>query len=197
MLMNTHKMLANNFIENVDENKLFLIKESHFVWGNLKPDCASKYKLKKHYFDESFDMIVKKIEFLSSLTVHDIYYRYSINKFNQELGVVCHFLCDYFCVPHNQRWEFKNPNAMKDHIIYEKDLAKVAKEFKITKDINSHLTSEEITKYILKLQDEYEGKIDFNHDLTFAYYVCDSIINMILDEVMLNEKIKEHFSMVI
>lgn len=197
MLMNTHKMLAENFIKNIDEDKVFLINESQFIWGNIKPDCVSKYKLKKHYLDESFEMVIKKIEFLSSLTLQDIYTKYSPKKFNQELGVVCHFLCDFFCVPHNKRWEFKNPNYMKDHILYEKDLAKVAKEFKISKDINSHLSSEEITDYIMKLQDEYEGKIDYKHDLTFAYYICDSIINMILEEVILNEKIKNHLSLVI
>lgn len=197
MMMNTHKTLAQNFIKNVDEEKMFLIKESHFIWGNIKPDCVSKYKFKKHYLDESFDMIVKKIKFLASLSIDDIYGKYSINKFNQELGVICHFLCDYFCVPHYQRWEFKNANDMKDHIIYEKNLAKVAKNFIIKKDIKSSLTAEEINKYIMDLQNEYEGKVDYENDLIYAYYICDSVINMILDHVIINDKVRNSFSMVI
>ncbi|GAB6169103.1 zinc dependent phospholipase C family protein [Clostridium carnis] len=197
MMMNTHKALAQNFINNIDEDKLFIIKDSHFIWGNIKPDCASKYKFKKHYLDESFEMIVRKIQFLSSLNLNDIYTRYSPNKFNQELGVICHFLCDYFCVPHFQRWEFKSANAMKEHVMYENELSKVAKDFKIKKDINTKLTSNEIEEYIMNLQKEYEGKPEYEKDLTFAYYICDSVINMILDEVILNQKLKEHMSLVI
>lgn len=190
MLMTTHKMLAQDFIYNMDKNKKVLINQNHFIWGNIKPDCASKYKLKKHYMDESLDMVVNKIQFLSSLSIEDIYKNYSENKFSQELGVVCHFLCDFFCIPHNKRWEFKSANVMKEHVMYEKDLSKVAKEFKIRKDIERSINSEEIRSYILYLQGEYEKVMEYDNDLDFAYYVCQSVINMILDEVMINENIK-------
>ncbi|MEG1483706.1 zinc dependent phospholipase C family protein [Clostridium sp.] len=189
-MMNTHKVLAQDFIYNMDSDKKVLINENHFIWGNIKPDCASKYKLKKHYMDESLDMVVNKIQFLSSLSIEDIYKNHSENKFSQELGVVCHFLCDFFCIPHNKRWEFKSASAMKEHVMYEKDLSKVAKEFKVRKDIERSINSEEIRSYILYLQDEYEKIMEYDNDLDFAYYVCQSVINMILDEVMINEKIK-------
>lgn len=192
MLMNTHKILAQDFISNIDKDKKYLINENHFIWGNIKPDCVSKYKLKKHYMDESLDMVVNKIQFLASLSLEDIYKDYSENKFSQELGVVCHFLCDFFCIPHNQRWEFKSANAMKEHVMYEKDLSKIAKELKIRKEIDRSVSSEEIRSYIIYLQNEYEKTMEYDNDLDFAYYICQSVINMILDEVIINEKIKKY-----
>lgn len=197
MMMNTHKALAQGFINGLEDDKVFIISSGHFIWGNLKPDSASKYKFKKHYFDESFDMIVKKIEFLSSLTLDDIYIRYSIGKFNQELGVVCHFLCDYFCVPHFQRWEFKSPGAVKDHVLYENDLNKYAKLCTIRQDINTSLKSEDIRKYIENLQKEYEGNVSYEKDLVYASHICNTVIHLILDEVILNQKLKEHIKLVI
>lgn len=197
MMMNTHKALAQGFINGLEDDKAFIISSGHFIWGNLKPDSASKYKFKKHYFDESFDMIVKKIEFLSSLTLDDIYIRYSIGKFNQELGVICHFLCDYFCVPHFQRWEFKSPGAVKDHVLYENDLNKYAKLCTIRQDINTSLTSEDIRKYIENLQKEYEGSVSYEKDLVYASHICNTVIYLILDEVILNQKLKEHIALVI
>lgn len=197
MMMNTHKALAQGFINGIEDDKAFIISSGHFIWGNLKPDSASKYKFKKHYFDESFDMIVKKIEFLSSLTLDDIYIRYSIGKFNQELGVVCHFLCDYFCVPHFQRWEFKSPGAVKDHVLYENDLNKYAKLCTIRQDINTSLTSEDIRIYIENLQKEYEGNVSYEKDLIYASHICNTVIHLILDEVILNQKLKEHIALVI
>lgn len=197
MMMNTHKALATSFIKNIDDDKVFLINDGHFVWGNLKPDSASKYKFKKHYIDESFDMIVNKIKFLSSLSLDDIYGRYSITKFNQELGVICHFLCDYFCIPHYQRWEFKSAGAVKDHILYENDLNKFSKFYTARKDINTSLTSQDIRLYIIKLQKEYDGKVSYEKDLEYASHMCNTVINLILEEVILNQQIKNHISLVI
>ncbi|VYU69146.1 Uncharacterised protein [Clostridium tertium] len=197
MMMNTHKSLAQQFINGLGDDKSFIISSGHFIWGNLKPDAASKYKFKKHYFDESFDMIVKKIEFLSALTLDDIYIRYSVGKFNQELGVICHFLCDYFCVPHFQRWEFKSPSAVKDHVLYENDLNKYAKLCTIRRDINTSLTSEDIRKYIISLQKEYEGSVSYEKDLIYASHICNTVMHLILDEVILNQRLKEHIALVI
>lgn len=197
MMMNTHKALAHSFINNIEENKIFLINDGHFIWGNLKPDSASKYKFNKHYIDESFDMIVNKIKFLASLSLDDIYKRYTINKFNQELGVICHFLCDYFCVPHYQRWEFKSPGAVKDHILYENDLNKFSKFYNVRKDINTLLTSQDIKLYILKLQEEYSGKVAYDRDLEYASHICNTVINLILEEVIINQKLKNHIALVI
>ena len=81
---------------------------------------------------------------------------------------------------------------MKEHVMYEKDLSRVAKEFKIRKDIERSINSKEIRSYIMDLQQEYEKVMEYNNDLDFAYYVCQSVINMILDEVLINEKIKEY-----
>jgi len=197
MMMNTHKALANRFIKNVEVNKRFLIKEKHFIWGNLKPDSVSKYKFKKHYLDESFDMIIDKIKFLSSLSLDDIYIRYSIAKFNQELGVVCHFLCDFFCIPHHQRWEFKSPGAVKDHILYENDLNKFSRKCIIRKEVNTSLTSKEIREYIVNLQKEYDGKVAYEKDLQYASHICNTIINLVLNEVTINQRIKENILLVI
>ena len=197
MMMNTHKALAQQFISNIEEDKVFIINDGQFIWGNLKPDSVSKYKFKKHYIDESFGMIVKKIEFLSSLTLDDIYTRYSSKKFNQELGVVCHFLCDFFCIPHFQRWEFKSANAMKEHVLYENELNKFSKDYNIKRDMNFHLTSEEIGKYIMKLQNEYEGIASYEKDLLFSSHICSTVVNMVLNEVVLNQKLREHIALVI
>ena len=69
MLINTHMLMGRKIYENMDYDKKALLKETQFIWGNIKPDCALKYKLMKHYKDESFLMIINKIEFLSNLSI--------------------------------------------------------------------------------------------------------------------------------
>ena len=186
-MMNTHKTMGENIIKYANTKSVYLINNKRFVWGNVKPDCAPKYKFKKHYYDESIDMIVEKIIYLSSLTLEDVNYNMTVGKFSEELGVVCHFLCDFFCAPHYYRWEFKSTSAVKQHMMYENNLAKLAKHFKPTGIINTNIEPSYIKDFIVQLQKQYYGILDYENDLTFSYYVCDSVLNMILENVFLND----------
>jgi len=186
-MMNTHKTMGENIIKYANTKSVYLINNKRFVWGNVKPDCAPKYKFKKHYYDESIDMIVEKIIYLSSLTLEDVNYNMTVGKFSEELGVVCHFLCDFFCAPHYYRWEFKSTSAVKQHMTYENNLAKLAKNFKPTGIINTNIEPSDVKDFIVQLQKQYDGILDYENDLTFSYYVCDSVLNMILENVFLND----------
>jgi hypothetical protein len=186
-MMNTHKTMGENIIKYANTKSIYLINNKRFIWGNVKPDCAPKYKFKKHYYDESIDMIVEKIIYLSSLTLEDVKYNMTVGKFSEELGVACHFLCDFFCAPHYYRWEFKSTSAVKQHMMYEKNLAKLAKNFKPTGIINTNVEPSNIKDFIVQLQKQYDGILDYENDLTFSYYVCDSVLNMILENVFLND----------
>ena len=42
MLMNNHKMIAEHILDNMREDRLHLINRKRFIWGNIKPDCASR-----------------------------------------------------------------------------------------------------------------------------------------------------------
>jgi len=186
-MMNTHKTMGENIIKYANTKSVYLINNKRFIWGNVKPDCAPKYKFKKHYYDESIDMIVEKIIYLSSLTLEGVNYNMTVGKFSEELGVVCHFLCDFFCAPHYYRWEFKSTSAVKQHMMYENNLAKLAKNFKPTGIINTNIEPNDIKDFIVQLQKQYDGILDYENDLTFSYYVCDSVLNMILENVFLND----------
>lgn len=186
-MMNTHKTLGENIMKHANSKSIYLLSRKKFIWGNIKPDCTPKYKRMKHYYDESIDMVIENIQYLSSLKLEDIYYKMTIGKFSEELGVICHFLCDFFCAPHYYRWEFKSTKAVKHHMLYEQKLSKLAKEYKPKFVINTTITPENIREFIINLQEQYDGCLDYETDLAFAYYVCDSILNMILNSIFENE----------
>lgn len=188
-MINTHRLIGDNIIKYCNNKNIYLINSSKFIWGNAKPDFVPKYTFKKHYFNESIDMVLEKIKYLSLFSSKEFYSKQVIEKFSEELGVLCHFLCDFFCAPHYYRWEFKSPNAIKNHVMYENELAKVAKKFIPTVIINETLDLGNIKDFILQLQKQYDGTLDCNNDLTFSYYVCGSILAMILNSVVENNNI--------
>ena len=94
-MMKTHIIISKSLLDNIDDNKQFFLNNKSFIYGNIKPDIFSKYKLQKHYLDESYDMVRSKIEYLSNLDLDTLEKYYTKNEFSQEMGVVCHFLADF------------------------------------------------------------------------------------------------------
>jgi len=184
MILNTHLTISQALIENLDPAKSFFLSEKNFIYGNIKPDMTSKYVLHKHYLKESFDMIINKIKSLCKLSLDFIEKYFSVSKFSQELGVICHFLCDFFCVPHSQRWEFSH--SFKKHVIYEKDLQIVTKETDFSKLERDPIHNIGVEEFFNRLYRQYVKEEDFKNDLFFSTYMCNSVVNYILDCILEN-----------
>ncbi len=188
MMMKTHIILSKSLINNTDKTKQFFLSENNFIYGNIKPDIVSKYKLKKHYLDESYTMIKSKIEKMSSLNLDSLEKLYTKSSFSQEIGVICHFLADFFCVAHSERWEFKH--SMYIHVRYERGLTKVAEDYYLKDDRLSYLENFDTFFETLYLEYKSNGNYEKN-DLKYAAYICNTVTNYILDNI-LNNTVKAH-----
>ncbi len=185
MLINTHYIISKSILENLESHKSFFISEKNFIYGNIKPDISSKYVVKKHYLEESLDMIIKKIKYLCQLTLDSLKKYFSISKLSQELGVICHFLCDFFCAPHSERWEFSH--SMNKHVIYEKELNSFAKTMNFSKYNTNHKIHNDIEEFFHNIYSKYKSnEISYENDLIYSSLVCNIIINHVLDSILSN-----------
>ena len=184
MFVNTHTLIAKSIVNNIDENKHFFLNENHFIYGNIKPDLSSKYFFKKHYLKESYDMIESKVNYLCNLNLNNLSKYFSVGVLSQELGVICHFLCDFLCVPHSYRWEFKH--SMKKHLSYETELNTIAKETNLDKFIGDDIKYNSFGEFFNSLYIEYQQILDHKNDLLFSVYACKSVVNYILDSILKN-----------
>ena len=188
MMMKTHIIISKSLLDNIDDNKQFFLNNKSFIYGNIKPDIFSKYKLQKHYLDESYDMVRSKIEYLSNLDLETLEKYYTKNEFSQEMGVVCHFLADFFCVAHSERWEFKH--SLKIHVKYENGLTKVAKDYNLKNDRRQYV--DDVDSFFEKLYREYKNNGNFEeNDLKYAAYICNTVTNYVLERI-LDNTIKSH-----
>lgn len=189
MMANTHLMIARNVYYNLDDNGKKVVSYNSFLYGNVKPDMVSKYKLKKHYMDESFDMVIDKIKILSALSDNELNKMSSVVRFSQELGVICHFLCDFFCIPHSERWEFKH--SMTKHVIYEKKLAATAKKFTLSDEKVKVFGYHNVEEFIKNNHKLYEKSQSYENDLIFSNYICLSIVQYIMDSIEFNNNAQD------
>lgn len=188
MLINTHFIISKSILENIESKKSFFISEKNFIYGNIKPDISSKYLLEKHYLDESLNMILEKIKNLCSLTLDSLKKYFSISMLSQELGVICHFLCDFFCEPHSERWRFTHSvDTMNKHVAYEKGLNTYAKKMDFSNLDLGHRIHDDIEEFFHRLYRIYKSKsTSFEKDLSFSLHACSEIVNHIIDCILIN-----------
>ena len=167
MLINTHFIISKSILENIESSKSFFISKKNFIYGNIKPDISSKYVLSKHYLEESLSMILDKIKCLCQLTLDSLKRYFSISKLSQELGVICHFLCDFFTAPHSERWEFTH--SMNKHVTYEKELASYAKNMDFSNCNLNYEIDRTVEDFFHEVYKKYKScNISYEKDLKYS-----------------------------
>jgi len=76
-----------------------------FLLGNIFPDLNQSYLWCRHEYLHSREYIRRKIEVLEKKP----------RLFSFHLGVLTHYICDYFCYPHSLAYD----KGLVQHIIYE------------------------------------------------------------------------------
>jgi len=171
----THKIIATNINDNVFKIYGFKLDEDSLLWGAISPDILPKYRIIRHYKDESIDYISKeiiKIIFVSRfIEFNQILDPFALKLLSKKIGVISHYLSDYVCLPHAKRWTFKE--SMIKHIKYEIDIY----------DGKIIVYKSKIKSYIEDVVEEYSMTRGFESDLDFALSLNLKITYFIIDTI--------------
>jgi len=180
MLSSTHLLIAENIISILNNNFGLRLDDENFKTGCIMPDYSISLFLIPHYKEKSFNFVVNMIEEL--FNVND----FNLNIFSRRLGVVVHFLSDYFCRAHNDT----DLDSLFNHFKYERKLHSEFLKLHV-KDMalknlyrldNSFLTSSFfIANYINNmhktfLNSEPSIEIDIKYSLEVCTVICYNII---------------------
>lgn len=109
MIVDTHLLISKILYNYLSNQMNFRLNRLAFAYGNIKPDFNNKDINHSHTLDESLHSVNKYSEELVSRNI-------SIKEFSMSLGVICHFVCDYFCIYHREGNEKK---GIFEHLVYE------------------------------------------------------------------------------
>ena len=129
-----------------------------FCIGSILPDCKPSFLTTKHAFNETFEMVEKRIEkyieYCAGKEKHTM-------KGARDLGQIIHYTADYFTFPHNKHYT----GNLKDHCVYEKHLLLALRGYLKNFDITKHLdyierdisfeNLEDLTEFIKERHKEY------------------------------------------
>lgn len=186
MLIPTHKIISEHIDHHIQKSLKVKLNKHMLAYGNMKPDIAPRLKRKKHYKDPTFDFVLDEIISLidDGLSENLI----SINKFSTRLGVITHFLCDFFCLPHHDRDYFSD--KLMEHMIYEKRLHDHFKSFsgidKIKAPYIRNISKEDIKNFIEELHQEYQvAPRGFQTDMNHSVNVSSAVGILIVEHSLL------------
>ena len=148
-----------------------------FYVGSLLPDCRPSFLTVRHEYDETFDLVERKIRRLMESREHpaEDSIRYMI-----DLGQIFHYIADYFTFPHNSNY----PGNLRDHCTYEKYL-----KFRLRSYIREHACElcaqegeklcsvEDILNYIRQNHQEYMKEYSsVEEDCEYITRVCLQVL---------------------
>lgn len=162
MIPGTHLIIAKIIYEYIFKSTNFKLDYSSFAYGNIRPDIDKRYIKLQHTYEQSINNIISYSYKLMKAKI-------SVKDFSEGLGVICHFICDYFCLQHSVSYWKKNK---LEHGLYELELH--TKLIKLignrTLNIRYNCKKEEnIETLIMKLRKSYNNEpVSIMRDITYS-----------------------------
>ena len=195
----SHKIIASNIYDNVIARYGLKLDKEKLLWGSIAPDILPQYRFIRHYQKESLNYIAReimKIIFISRyVEFNKILDPLAMKILSKKIGIVSHYLSDFVCLPHADRWTFtKSRESLVKHVKYESALEEYAKKHSFKKnvisieDINIYDVEflglhTKITEYIEDVVKEYKIHASFKNDMDFALGLNLKITCFIVDTI--------------
>ncbi len=195
----THKLISNHLFNHIKDNYDIELNYEKLTWGSIAPDILPKYKLYRHYYDNSIDYIILKIAkviFLNRFLDLKKPNYLALKMFSRDIGIISHYLSDFTCLAHADRWEL--PKSLVKHIRYEKELNEYSKTH-VFKSLDLNLPQIEIDNgdifkqipkiklFIERVVYEYLQGQSFERDLDFALYLNKAVFEFIIEAILEHE----------
>lgn len=170
MLVFSH-LVMSQLIRNAVSQNGYQLNEKSFRYGNVRPDLVSLVWHHSHRISDSFDFVLNQMSALLTTTLED-----DPKIYSRRLGVVCHYITDFFTFAHNDRYD----GNLSEHMRYEKEIHHCIPAFHKALDKSTLLyvhepdSIESLINYILNMHEIYmqaETGVPVR-DLSFAFYVC-------------------------
>lgn len=183
MRKKSHISLVRYLMNSTGMEDLKNYKKSLYV-GSILPDCTPSFLTRRHCIEDTFYILKNEIKKITE----DYDFEKGIGTYYcRHLGVVTHYLADYFTFPHNSIFK----GTLKEHCVYEKELKFAFRNYVLSKEarrvrdeMETFSSIEEVFKFIESAHQEYlnvikEVKIDCMYIVELCHKVVDAILQFL------------------
>lgn len=188
----THISYAKQIKEHIYLRYGISLKHFSLIYGSIKPDVSIIFgSVMPHYFDESLDAMCESSRILIDATNSKL--ELESRAFARELGVIMHYISDFFCRVHNDINGIRHSENIS-HIIYEQRFERKLENYELDILREKNLLHEDVVlrkiyntslkQYLLIRHNKYmreAGKLFFYNNiekrrkLDMEYSFCTSL----------------------
>jgi hypothetical protein len=179
MQVYSHLLIARKIHKYILDNLGFNMSLNNLKYGCIKPDFSPKLARIPHYKKDSFYFISELITKMESCQLPNTVGE--MNLLSSQLGVILHYIIDYFCFAHNNIFM----NKIIPHFIYEVNLGSELKKYlssyenlpdiELTEEDNINV-KKSIIDYIENKHQEYLSDIQsIENDIYYSLQVCEVV----------------------
>lgn len=175
MFAQTHWLIGET-VDRIAERRLpGQITPLEFRWGNVLPDLTRPYNQIPHNWNDSSPLLAGLLQQAQEAAFYDR------RAFSLRLGMISHFLCDYFCLAHNAP-------ALMDllpHTVYETRLWVIFKPEKIRCLVLAYLKQDlEVQDFLsfieIKRREYLKAEPGPETDMVFAIQAVAVVVSNLL-----------------
>ncbi len=168
------------FLINSEGMELLGCHRGSFYIGSILPDCIPSFLVRRHTFEDSFDILEDEFgKLFRRFDEKGEADRY----FCRHLGVITHYMADYFTFPHNANY----PGKLRDHCIYEEELKHAIRSYVHSPEAASGRleetvhSSEAILQFVRRAHEIYCGtQSTVERDCEYIVVLCRIVVDAIL-----------------
>lgn len=192
MMTLSHSLIGKTVYSAISEHLDVKLIERQLKYGCIKPDLAPRLRAIPHFKDKSFDFINDMVEEMRSQSLPES--KQQMGAFSINLGVIMHYIADYFCYAHNNAAY----DSLLPHFIYENSLviafASANLDGICTDAIASVKQQQIVTKkwlreYIEERHREYVNcRMSMRADVSFSVEACVTVAYVVVVSCIMNSK---------
>lgn len=202
----THAMYAKKICEHIQLMYGVKLKKYNLIYGSIKPDISMLFPKHPHYINESLDNLCCTADMLIESTENK--YEIETRAFSRELGVVLHYVTDFFCMVHNDVNGKKHPTNYR-HVVYEQNFQNKLKTYEldeVREDVANRLPqdiqkieSTSLKDYIVFRHKKYMKEIGKSYlynsynkkrniDINYSFGMSIEMASYIINSILSNKK---------
>lgn len=177
MKSSSHFAMAYLISAALEKRGVFLDRKA-FVCGSIAPDYLPSLFCAPHFAKACFRGIRSVSSKLAEVPMPEDGKISAASS--KAFGIMCHYICDYFCFPHNREFS----GTLKEHSAFEVQLDSFLREnclklldVEARKDIDVPRSLRGVLDRIERMKREYNEKgYTFENDLCFSFNACVAAI---------------------
>lgn len=142
MKLKSHVAIANMVADLLENHRNVVIDRKSMELGAVYPDLHFLRRLPTHNVEQVYKNYRLETDNFINRT-NDLTLSFS-------LGMITHYVCDTFCMPHNKK--IRRYRDFKDHVAYEFVLADEIEKFQITEELEERIHWKSLEHYDFDLE---------------------------------------------